>query len=1069
MKMNINKLLTGWIPILLLLFVSMQPAFAQKRVTGKVTDAETNTPLPGVTVLAKGTQSGTTTDAEGKYSLNVPAGSDVLVFSYVGFKPQEVAIGNQSNIDIVLVADDKLLSEVVVTGYLTEQKRDIVGSVATVKSKDLVAIPQGNVEQQLQGRVAGVTVLTSGQPGVQSSVRVRGFTTLGNNAPLFIVDGVPLTDVSDLNGLDIESTTVLKDAGAASIYGARASNGVIVMTTKRGLTKPGKLRVDYEMQYGTQMPGARRTGVLNPQQTAEWTFIARRNAGQAPTHPQYGSGPNPVLPDYINVGGLGGLFEGDPRIDRNRYNINFDNGPIYQIVRGNKAGTDWYKEITRNAPILNQSIGLSGGGEGSRFYVGLGQYEQQGVVLNTWLRRYTARVNSEFTIAKKVRIGENLQVTYRENPSIGTDINSPQGENDLFMAMTINPFIPVRDEFGGWAGTAAPGFNNSRNPVADRTRAGENRGFSLATMGNVYAEVEPIKDLVLRTSAGGRLGSFHSRSAQFRTYERSENIGANSVSESSGFFYTWTWTNTATYKKTFDKHTVKGLLGYEYIVSDGFRFLNAFGLNPFSMDPAFRTISTTETVGRQAGSGGSTERRFGSLFGRVDYSYADKYYFNGTIRQDKSSVFGENNRVGVFPAFSAAWRISAEDFMKNITWIDDLKIRGGWGQMGNSLIDPNNQFDLFGATSYDISGANSGADPALRQTRLGNRNAKWETNTTTNIGIDGSFFKGKMDIIFDLYQKRTDDILYQVPLPAVLGQVTPPSVNIASISNKGIDLQIINRGNITNDLRFETDLTFTTFTNRIESLAPDAGITFFDAGNATRLGLTTRNQVGSSFSRFFGYKVVGLFQSLEDVRNSPVQDGAAPGRLKFADINGDGRITADDRTFIGSPIPDFTMGLNLKLSYKNFDFETFFYWVAGADAFNGFRVFTDFYPLFPGIAISERVLNSWTPQNPGASVPIFENVANFSTNTQVSSYFLENASYLRNRNMQISYNVPKEVLNRFGAERLRVFLQAANLFTITKYTGLDPAISGGDAGFGIDAGGNYPFVRTFMVGASLGF
>jgi TonB-linked SusC/RagA family outer membrane protein len=487
------------------------------------------------------------------------------------------------------------------------------------------------------------------------------------------------------------------------------------------------------------------------------------------------------------------------------------------------------------------------------------------------------------------------------------------------------------------------------------------------------------------------------------------------------------------------------------------------------MDPAFRTISTTETVGRQAGSGGSTERHFGSLFGRVDYSYADKYYFNGTIRQDKSSVFGENNRVGVFPAFSAAWRISAEDFMKNITWIDDLKIRGGWGQMGNSLIDPNNQFDLFGATSYDISGANSGADPALRQTRLGNRNAKWETNTTTNIGIDGSFFKGKMDIIFDLYQKRTDDILYQVPLPAVLGQVTPPSVNIASISNKGIDLQIINRGNITNDLRFETDLTFTTFTNRIESLAPDAGITFFDAGNATRLGLTTRNQVGSSFSRFFGYKVVGLFQSLEDVRNSPVQDGAAPGRLKFADINGDGRITADDRTFIGSPIPDFTMGLNLKLSYKNFDFETFFYWVAGADAFNGFRVFTDFYPLFPGIAISERVLNSWTPQNPGASVPIFENVANFSTNTQVSSYFLENASYLRNRNMQISYNVPKEVLNRFGAERLRVFLQAANLFTITKYTGLDPAISGGDAGFGIDAGGNYPFVRTFMVGASLGF
>ncbi|MCS7018198.1 MAG: TonB-dependent receptor [Cytophagales bacterium] len=1069
MNMTIDRRLWGGIPILLFLLVWWQPVFSQKKVTGKVTDAESNTPLPGVAVLAKGTQTGTTTDSEGKFSLNVPAGSDVLVFSYVGFKTQEIVIGNQTNIEIALQADDKLLSEVVVTGYLTEQKKDIVGSVATVKSKDLVAIPQGNVEQQLQGRVAGVTVLTSGQPGVQTSVRVRGFTTLGNNAPLYIVDGVPLTDVSDLNGLDIESTTVLKDAGSASIYGARASNGVIVMTTKRGLTRPGKVRLDYEMQYGMQYPG-KRPPILTPQEQAEWTFRALRNAGQATVHPQYGSGANPVLPDYINVGGLGGLFEGDPRIDRNRYNVNFDRGPIYQIVRANKAGTDWYDELTNPAPILNQSIGLSGGNENSRFYLGLGQYEQQGVVLNTWLKRYTARLNSEFTIAKKLRIGENFQATFRENPNIGNDLNSPQSENDLFMALTINPLIPVYDEFGGWAGTAAPGFNNSRNPVADRTRAGQNRGFSFSTLGNLYAELEPIPNLNLRTSIGGRLGSFHFRAAQFRTYERSENVGANSVTEGGGFFYTWTWTNTATYQKTFlDKHNVKGLIGYEYVVTDGFRQINGFGLNPFSMDPAFRTLSTTETVGRQVNSFGSPERRFGSLFGRVDYNYADKYYFNGTIRQDQSSVFGANNRTGVFPAFSAAWRISSEEFMKGLEWIDDLKIRGGWGQMGNSLIDPNNQFDLFVATSYDISGVNSGADPALRQSRLGNRNARWETTTTTNIGFDGTFFKGKMDIILDLYQKRTDDILYQVPLPAVLGQVTPPSVNIASISNRGIDLQIINRGNITQDLRFETDLTFTTFNNRIESLAPDAGITFFDGGFATRLGSTTRNQVGSSFSRFFGYKVVGLFQNEADVRNSPVQEGAAPGRLKFADINGDGRITPDDRTFIGSPIPDFTMGLNLRLMYKNFEFETFFYWVAGADAFNNYRLFTDFYPLFPGIAISRNVLDSWTPQNPNARTPIFENVANFSTNTQVSSYFIENASYLRNRNMQISYNVPKKLLERVGAERLRVFVQAANLFTITKYTGLDPAISGGDAGFGIDTGGNYPFVRTFMLGASLGF
>ncbi len=1057
-----------FIPILVLFLTLSSAVLAQKKISGKILDGETNSPLPGVSIVVKGTSTGTTSDAEGKYTLNAPTNASSLIFSFVGFKTQELAIGNQSTMDVTMAVDERMMDEVVVTGYLTEQKKDLVGSVASISSKDLVAIPMGNVQQQLQGRVAGVTVLTSGQPGVQSSVRVRGFTTLGNNDPLYVVDGVPVNNIEDLNGFDIESTVVLKDAAAASIYGARAAAGVIVITTKRG-AKPGKLNVSYDLQYGLQQPG-KRPGILAPQQMANYTLQARRN--ETSPHPQYGlfrQGQDARLPDFINVGAAGGVFEGDARIIPGNYNVDFDRGPIYQIVRGNRAGTDWYDELTSVAPVTNQTLSLAGATDASRFYVSLGQYNQQGIILNTWLKRYTLRANSEFTIAKKVRIGENFQLMYRDNPGINGrfDLNAAQSENDMFIALTTNPFIPVRDEFGGWAGTAAPGFNNSRNVVADRTRAGGNSGFDLVALGNVYAEVDPIKDLTLRTSIGARGGNFYFQGAGFRTYERSENIGANSLNEGAGYFYTWTWSNTAQYKKSFGKHNARLFGGYEYVVNGGFRSLNGSGLNPFSMSGPFQTLSNTETVGRQVNSGGSSEQRFISLFGRADYDYDSRYYVSATVRRDQSSVFGANNRTGVFPALSAAWRISGENFMKGVTFIDDLKIRGGWGQMGNSQIDPNNQFDLFGATSYDIAGANTGANPALRPSRIGNPNAKWETNTTINVGFDGSLMKGKMDVVVDWYKKTTNDILFGVPLPGVLGQISAPAQNIAQISNTGLDVLLTNRGDITKDLKFVTDLTFTTFTNRIDALAP--GVDFFGSGNATRLGQPARNEVGSSFSRFFGYQVDGLFRNQEEVNSAPTQEGAAPGRLRFADINGDGRINADDRTYLGSPIPKFTMGFNLRLTWKNFEFENFFYWVNGVQIFNNYRLFTDFYPLFPGLAISDRVLDSWTPENPNTSVPIFENVANFSTNTQVSSYFIEEGSYLRWRNMSIGYNLPKRILDKIGADRLRLTASVNNLFTLTKYSGIDPAISGGDSGFGIDTGGNYPIVRTWNLGVSLGF
>ncbi|MES2648720.1 MAG: TonB-dependent receptor [Bacteroidota bacterium] len=1052
--------------VLFLLFFSSQ-IFAQKTITGKVASAA-NKPVAGASVQVIGTSVGTITTEDGSFSLNVPAGKNVITISALGFKKREVNIENQTTFAVALEEDVSDLSEVVVTGYSSQQRRNIAGAVSTVKGEQLASVQTGNPEQQLQGRAPGVTVITSGQPGTTSQVRIRGFGSFTNNEPLYVVDGIPTTNIDFLNGNDIESTTILKDAASASIYGARAAAGVIIVTTKKAKYN-SKFKVTYDGTFGVTTPG-NGLSLLSPQQQADLTWEALKAAGQTLTHPQYGTGATPVIPDYLKVGdesGLSGLASSDPRLDPAKFNTDFEKGPIYQVIKANKQGTDWYDALTNTGNIQNHTLGFTGGSDNSRYYAGLSYYDEQGTVINTSLKKITLRLNSEFKVKEFIRFGNNFQYTYRQNPNIG----GPAGENDIMFALTINPLLPVRDEGGGYGGTTAKGFNNSTNPVARRERSLDNRGYAGTLFGNIYAEVDFLKHFTLRSSFGGTMSQFQNRFINYRTYENSENVGSNTFGEGAGTVAAYTATNTVAYKNQFGRHNINAIAGIE-AVSDGyFRGLNGSGLNPFTTSFNFTTLTNTDPNGRNLSSAGNPFRKLYSQFAKVDYVFDDRFIVSGTIRRDGSSVFGEDNRYGVFPAGSVAWRISSESFMKNIKWINELKVRGGYGIMGNERpIGSANRFNSIGGssstTAYDIGGSNTSTSPGLATTGLGDPNVKWEENATANIGFDGTFFNNKLDVILDVYQRKTTDLLFRQALPGTLGNASAPTVNVGSMENKGIDIMVTYKGGRAKALRYEADVIFTSYANEITQVSDVTN--YFDVGFTNRIGGgIVRNVVGQPVSTFYGYKVIGLFKDASDVSSSPTQTGSGPGRFKYADVNNDKIINDQDRTYIGNPNPDFTYGFNTRLFFKNFDMEALFYGVQGADVLNFTKWFTDFYPSFAGIGKSTRVLDAWTPNNTDASVPRFENISNPSTNGELNSYYVENSSYFRLRSLKIGYNFSPKMLSKVGMDKIHFYIQGTNLFTSTKYTGTDPAVSGADTNFGVDIG-NYPVNKQFLVGVNIG-
>ena len=1059
--------------MLLFLWLALaHSALAQERIVSGLAKDESGNGMPGVNVLIKGTNIGTATDGNGKYQIAVNADNAVLVFSFIGYTTQEVNLGTQTALDVSMIPDTQTLNEIVVTGYAAQEKKDITGAVGVVKAKDLLAFPAANAETLLQGRVAGVTVTANGDPNGLPAVRIRGLTSFQNNTPLYIVDGVPTYNIQFLNPNDIETMNVLKDAGAASIYGSRANNGVIIVTTKKG--RAGKVTVSYDGTVGVQMPGdGLESQLLNPQEMAELEWLQKSNDGLPFSSPNYGSGSTPVLPDYLVPVGA---HEGDASVNPSLYNVDYAKGPIYQITRANKAGTNWWDEATDPAPVQSHNISIAGGNEGSRYMVGFNYYDQKGLFVGTGLKRYTVRANTEFKIKNVVRIGENLSAAFYDRKPLWEGV----------AVHTLQPIIPAYDIMGGFAGTRGSNLGNNAGIMGRLIPNEDNFSSETKIFGNVYAEVDLFKDFMFRSSFGGSLSNSYTTRFTRHYYENSENNGSNTLQENAQYENDWIWTNTITYKKKLDQHSFLVVAGMEAVKEGIGRRLQGSRIDYFTDSPDYRSLATG-SAGIQNTSNYLTPSSLLSYFGRLDYNYGDKYFLSGTIRRDGSSKF--TSQFGVFPSVTAAWRISQENFLQGSSVFTDLKLRVGYGSMGGQTnVRSQNQYDIYSGRPtdayYDLGGTSSSSLPGIWQAQIGNPAGKWETKESVNVGLDASFFQGKLDVTVDWYNQTTSDLLFQLDIPSVNGSGVRPYRNVAEVENTGIDLQIINRGNITPELKYEANLTFTTVNNEVTSLAE--GLTFFDVDAAStegRIGARyIRNEVGQPISSYFGYQVQGLFQSASEVSSAPSQTGAAPGRFRFVDVNGDGQITPDDRTFLGSPLPDFTYGLNLSLIYKGFDLTVFLYGAQGFELVNYRKWSTDFPTSFQNRKSKAALYDSWTPERPNARTPIATSISNISTNQGANSYYVEDGSYLRARNVQIGFTLPTTFAKKIGMESARIYLQGVNLFTVTDYEGIDPEVGSlptvnnndltvtySDSGFGVDAGGYPTGLKQYILGVNLKF
>lgn len=1059
--------------------VTTTNATADNEVSGIVTD-EVGAALTGVSVVVKGTSRGTVTDTEGKFRLTIVDAGSVLVFSFIGYQRQELPVGSRSTFSVQMQTDDQALNEVVVVGYTTQARRDVTGSVSKIEPRDLVSVPSASFAQQLQGRSAGVQVGNDAAPGGGVAVRIRGIGSItGSNDPLYVIDGVPTQgNLNQINPNDIESLQILKDASTASIYGSRANNGVVIVTTRKG--RNGAPKVSFDSYAGVQSAW-NVPEFLTPQQAAQVGYDNLRNTGQVdpttgnPIDPYTGTStsPSPILPDYLFPRGA---KEGDPRVSLDNYSTDVNSPEFgrtkFLTARANKAGTNWFEEILRPAAIQNYNLAVSGGTDASRYAVSMGYFNQQGIVNHTGFKRYSIRANTEFNVRKNIRIGENLQFSYTDDVSVGQQASEP--DNPTFMALTGSALQPVYDIGGNFTGTRNFG---GRNPVAYLVRNKDNHRYTTRLFGNAYAEVDVLRNLTARTSVGVDLAS--GNLSQFRP-RPFEDILQQQVAQLTVFndnATNLTWTNNVTYTNTFaEKHRLTFLAGTE-TVTNRFTSQSAARVGYNFEDVDSRYLNAGDKVAIASGSG--IESSLFSVFAKADYVLADKYLFTALVRRDGSSRFSEQNRWGTFPAFSVGWRLSSEDFMQNISAINDLKLRASWGQTGNQNIDPYNRFTTFAAsqqsTYYDLNGTSNSIQTGYSPRRLGNPDARWEAQTMTNIGLDATLFNNRLDISLDAYNRSLSNLLLEVPLPATGGQIQSPATNVGSMYNRGLELELTHRGgDRTKGLQYVVSVNATTFTNKITQLygGDDTFISGFDA----RLTGFNRTQVGHPVASFYGYKLLGIFQTQGEADAAATQGGDRtlynqPGRFQFADLNNDGQINSEDRTFIGSPIPKFTYGLNANLSYRSFDLTMFFQGVQGNDLFNYNKYFTDFIGVAG--ANSLRLLDSWTPDNTDAVLPK-TNAITGGYESQPSTYYIEKGSFLRAKQMQLGYTMPLAPLQRLGVDRLRVYVQAQNLFTITKYQGIEPDVnlqfygSGADRSIGVDRG-VYPAARSFIVGLQVGF
>jgi len=1046
-------------------------AFAQdRRVTGKVTDASNNG-VPGVTVLVKGTQVGANTDGSGNFSINLPANQNALVFSFVGFKTQEAEVGNRSVIDIQLVEDVSALEEVVVTGYTSQRKKDIIGSVAVVNTKTTLQQPSSNLGNMLQGRAAGVTVSGTGAPGAAAKVRIRGFASFGNNDPLYVIDGVPTDNANALNPQDIESVQVLKDPVSASIYGSRAANGVIVVTTKQGGTKT---EISYDGYYGLQaIPDRAYPRLVNT--AGYYEFLQRSFQGaNIPFRSQIFQ--NGIPRNLVTSMDVRTRPTDGTNPDLNRYNANpLVSDGSYQIYE-TSPGTDWHREVTQTAPVQSHQITATGGSDKGSYAMGVNYFNSDGIFKHTNMDRVTLRANTRFKPTKWLTVGENFQFAFsRQSGSNGNPFDLGGGldfsgeGNAWAQAFRMVPYIPVTDINGNWGGSGVGESGNGTNPLAQLVRSKDNKFSGFNFFGNMFAQIQLMKDLSFSSSFGIDQRVGNGWAFNYLTFERAENIRNNNFSE---YFFrggSWTWTNSLQYQHTFkEKHNLK-LFGATESIFEQFRGISGSRTDYDFNDPLFWSLNTGKNLPQNGGSP-STPRTLYSIFGKAEYIFNDKYLFSATLRRDASSVFGPENRVGVFPAVGAGWRISEEPFMKSISAISDLKLRGGWGRMGSQRnVAATNAYSFFaaniGGTAYDIAGGNSLPAIGFRPSVVGNPGTKWEAAEMINIGVDGSMWNGKLDFTVEFFNNTTKDLLVDRQRNGLEPNVGQPRINVGTMLNRGIDGSISTRGKITNDLSFDVGLTFTHYINRAVKIDAEGTSTLnFGAG---RLGNVQRIEAGKPLSSFWGWIVDGNFQSQAEVDAHATMSYKRVGSWKIRDINNDGVINGQDQTYIGNPIPKLQLGGDIILKYKNFDFQTFLFWNYGNDLFNYTKWWTHLRGFVGGV--SQDVLdNSWSPQNTSGTLPVLNANDNYS-GVISTSYYIEKGSFLRARQMQIGYSIPAAIARKAGMSRARVYLQGQNMFTITNYSGPDPDIGilGGELQMGVDQF-RTPAPRTIIFGLNFG-
>ena len=1035
--------------LFLLAFVLSAGIYAQN-VTGVVTSDDG--PLPGATVLVKGTNSFATTDFDGNFTIEASQG-DILVVSFVGYTTAEAPVdGDQLTISLAL---GNLLDEVIVTtGYGTQSKRDITGAVSTVEADDLLSVPATTFSQQLQGRAAGLTIINDATPGGEANVRIRGFSTTGNNNPLYIIDGVPTQQQGNLNPNDIESIQILKDASASSIYGARAANGVIIITTKRG--KVGQTQISYNSYYGWQN-AAEDVEALDAQGLGEYLYLADYYAGKTPSHGQYGfsgtpENPQISIPNYVFPSGAATANE-------SLYSLTEEN--IYAITRS--ADTNWWEEVTRsNAPITSHQITASGATEKSQYAFTTSYFSQDSPVRFQGYERVTIRANSSTKVLNdRLTIGENFTLSM-DNRKGQFDQNSEQ--NAVSASYKHHPLLPVYDIAGNFAGSRGLNLGNNNAPFARISRNQDDRSKRIRAFGSVYAEVK-IADKVSAKSTFG----FDVVGRRFLDISRPqpEYVEGNFINgQTTGFQdqYQWNFTNQISYKETFnDVHKVEALIGVEALEAFGQTFAAGRQRFPFESTPIISFLNAGNQGTSSNNGGAYLDFALWSQFTKLNYGYGDKYLAQIVVRNDASSRFRAATNSGVFPAASVGWRVSEENFMSGLTFIDDLKLRYGWGQTGNQEIGDYNSYTSYQATSfnssYPIDGNATAATVGYNAAQYGNPGAQWESTTSSNLGLDATLFDRKMTLEFDLWSRTTDDLLLNIAIPYGAGDGGAPAVNIGEMLNKGFDLAI-GYSDTKGDFGYGINANISQYRNEVIRL-DEFNTPIFGAGR--RVPSMTRTISGSPLSMFFGLRTDGIFQTQAEADAAP-SFGAynAPGKFRFVDIDGDGEINDDDRTEIGSPHPDFTYGINLNLSYKNLSLNVFGNGSSGNDIFNYVRYFADFNS-FQGNRSVRALRDAWQPSNPSAprsqwiaanpnaTSPIMD--ANDQTSSRVTSYLIEDGSYFRIRNIQLTYQFGDVINDALGIGGGQIYLQGQNLFTFTNYSGLNPEVNeGSDLTLGYDGG-----------------